>query len=190
MLAQKQVVLDFEGFKHRKNEYIIKEISVCGDFLDTICILPPFSFDKLSSEEKKSHTWVTQNLHGIDWSKGEYNYSFLNSFFLSLQLRYPGAKYWAKGLQKCILLKSYLNQPVFNLEDLGCPPVTEIVSNHKILPCAYHADHLPLYTLQKHCSRRKAFLYYNWLENETRTRSNSTDNVVPEFDALCVNESL
>ncbi len=71
MLAPKQIVLDFEGFKHRKNEHIIKELSVCGDFIDTIHFLPPFSFDKLSPEEKKSHSGVNQNLHGIDWSEGE-----------------------------------------------------------------------------------------------------------------------
>ena len=190
MLDLKKVVLDFEGFKHRKNEFIVKELSVCCDFVDTIHLSPPFPFEELSSEEKKSHTWVTQNLHGIGWSKGEYNYNFLSSFFLSILLRYPGAKFWAKGLQKCLLSKSYLNQPVFNLEDLSCPPIAQIDSHHKILPCAYHAEHLPVYTLQKHCSKRKAILYYNWLKNENRTCPNSTDNVVSEFDALCVNESL
>ncbi len=55
MLAPKRVVLDFEGFKQRKNEYITKVSSVCGDFLDTICFLSAFSFNKLSSQEKKSH---------------------------------------------------------------------------------------------------------------------------------------
>ena len=55
MLAPQQVELDFEGFKHRKNEDIIQNLSVCGDFLETICFLPPFSFDNLSSEEK-NHT--------------------------------------------------------------------------------------------------------------------------------------
>ena len=76
MLEQKQVVLDFEGFKYKRNEFVLKELSVCCDFLDTIYLLPPINFNQLSTDEKKAHTWVTRNFHGIDWSEGEHNYHF------------------------------------------------------------------------------------------------------------------
>ncbi len=47
----------FEGFKYRNNEYIIKEISVCGDFLDTIQFLPFIRREKITHLRNLKFSW-------------------------------------------------------------------------------------------------------------------------------------
>ena len=66
MLSPVIVVIDFEGFRHKKSEFIMKEFSICSNnYSDTVLFLPPISFNSLSSSESKSHQWVTKHLHDI-----------------------------------------------------------------------------------------------------------------------------
>ena len=46
MLNSEIVVLDFEGFRHKKTGFIIKEISICSNnYSDTILFLPPVPYN-------------------------------------------------------------------------------------------------------------------------------------------------
>ena len=66
IMSPEIVVIDFEGFRHKKSGFIIKELSICSNnYPDTVLFLPPNSFNSLSSSERKSHQWVTKHLHGI-----------------------------------------------------------------------------------------------------------------------------
>ena len=45
MLKPEVVVLDFEGFRHKKSGFIIKELSICSNnYTDTILFFPPVSY--------------------------------------------------------------------------------------------------------------------------------------------------
>ena len=61
MLKPEVVVLDFEGFRHKKSGFIIEEISICSNnYTDTILFIPPVSYNSLSASERKSHQWVSR----------------------------------------------------------------------------------------------------------------------------------
>ena len=67
MLSSKTVVLDVEGFRHRKEKFIVKELGVCTDgYLDCVSFLPPTSYSELTTQQKQSFGWLTRNLHGIE----------------------------------------------------------------------------------------------------------------------------
>ena len=75
MLSSKTVGLDVEGFRHRKEKFIVKELGVCTeDYLDCVSILPPTSYSELTTQQKQSFSWLTRNLHGIEWDPGNYPY--------------------------------------------------------------------------------------------------------------------
>ena len=50
MLSSKTVVLDLEGFRHRKEKFIVKEFGICTERLQRLCFvfttIKIFRFDK------------------------------------------------------------------------------------------------------------------------------------------------
>ena len=75
MLSSKTVVLDVEGFRHRKEKFIVEEFGICTeDYLDCVSFLPPTSYSELTAQQKQSFSWLSRNLHGIDWDIGNYPY--------------------------------------------------------------------------------------------------------------------
>ena len=92
MLSSKTVVLDVEGFRHRKEKFIVKELGVCtDDYLDCVSFLPPTSYSELTTQQKQSFGWLTRNLHGFEWDTGNYPYIYLTQIIQSVRLRNPGA---------------------------------------------------------------------------------------------------
>ena len=84
MLSSETVVLDFEGFRHRKEKFIVKEFEICTeDYLDCVSFLPPRSYSELSAQQKQSFSWLSGNLHGIDWDIGIYPYIYLTQIIQS-----------------------------------------------------------------------------------------------------------
>ena len=54
MLTSDFLVIDFEGFRHKSQQFIPKEISVRGaNYQDTIILQPPVKFSLLAEENKK-----------------------------------------------------------------------------------------------------------------------------------------
>ena len=73
MLSSKTVVLEAEGFRHRKEKFIVKELGVCTDDYLTAChFYLPTSYSELTTQQKQSFGWLTRNLHGIEWDTGNY----------------------------------------------------------------------------------------------------------------------
>ena len=67
MLSSKTVVLDVEGFRHRKEKFTVNEFGVCTeDYLDCVSFLPPTSYSELTTQQKQSFSWLKRNLHGIN----------------------------------------------------------------------------------------------------------------------------
>ena len=183
----KKVVIDFEGFKYQKRNFIIKELAVYGEYQDTIYFLPPQSFSSLSKSEQVCYQWITKNLHGLNWESGNYPYEKLKSIFESISLRYPLSEFYAKGKEKSDFLSSLLKRPVINLDDLGCPKIEHIPSSYYF--CSRH--YFQSKKFRKHCARRKSVGFFNWLREEdngyTKTPGNSEDQFVEQFASLSVN---
>ena len=85
MLATQTVVIDFEGFRFFNQPFTVKELfSQCFGYNDTILLEPPFPIHLVSVKAQKVYAWVTNNIHGLNWDSGNYDYLFLYCFFLSL----------------------------------------------------------------------------------------------------------
>ena len=127
MLNSEIVVIDFEGFRHKMSGFIIKELSIClNNYSDTVLFLPPISFNSLSSSERKSHQGVTKHLHGVSWYSGSYLYWFLSQIFIAIKIRFPTAKFYAKGKEKTATLQTLLQKDITHIETLLCPKIEEI----------------------------------------------------------------
>ena len=117
-------MLDLEGFHYKKSPFFIKEVAVCSEeYNDCVLFQPPRQFEVLSTDEKRAFTWLTRNLHGIDWSAGTYSYIYITQICQSICMRNPKAKFYAKGSEKTKLLTELLERPVMDLNDLGCPKI-------------------------------------------------------------------
>ena len=121
MLSRKMVVLDVEGFRHRKEKFIFKEFGICTEYyFDCLSFLPPTSYSELTTQQKQSFSWLSRNLHGIDWDIGNYPYIYLTQIIQSVRLRNPGAIFYAKGAEKVNFLSELLEFPVCDLNSLEC----------------------------------------------------------------------
>ena len=97
MLSSETVVLDVEGFRHRKEKFIVNELGVCTeDCLDCVSFLPPTSYSELKTQQKQCFSWLTRNLHGIEWDTGNYPYIYSTQIIQSVRLRNPCAIFYAK----------------------------------------------------------------------------------------------
>ena len=128
MLKLRPVVLDIEGFRHKKSGFIVKELSVCSrNYSDTVSFLPPSSFNILSSSEQKSYQWISKFLHCLAWESGDYTYCYLQQIIRSIKLRFTFAEFYAKGTEKkADTLKKLLQRDVINFEMLLCPKVENL----------------------------------------------------------------
>ena len=184
MLSNRAVVLDIEGFQHKNQSFVIKELSVCTeDYLDNILFLPPRDSSTLKPDEIKSFNWLTNNLHGIDWSIGSYPYIYLPQILQSVCLRNPRAKFFAKGLEKSKVLSEFLNQPVTNLDDLGCPKIDKNPFVESKFNCPNHQSLSKQRCQRLHCTKEKSQFFFNWLTNE-RGIDEAGGTVIPGFSNL------
>ena len=72
MLKERLVVLDFEGFRHQKNTFIVKELAITtSDYSDSLIFLPPVNFNSLPKPEQKAYNWLTNFLHRLHWDSGD-----------------------------------------------------------------------------------------------------------------------
>ena len=105
------IVLDIELTE--KN--IVKEL---GLFIDGsvhgFSFCPPKTF-----KPNKQTSWNTKHLHGNAWSSGKLDYEKLFAVFYDIKVM--NAEVFAKVLEKCRLLTTFLGQNVENLDDYDCP---------------------------------------------------------------------
>ena len=92
---------------------IIKELGLFIDgSVQGFSFCPPKSF-----KPNKETTWNTSHLHGIAWSSGKMDYEKLFAVFYDIKVM--NAEVFAKELEKCRLLTTFLGQNVENLDDYG-----------------------------------------------------------------------
>ena len=143
------IVLD----KEPTEKNIIKELSF---FIEGS--LQGFSFCPAKTfKPNKQTAWNTKNLHGIAWSSGKLDYDKLFALFYDIKVM--NAEVFAKGLEKCRLLPSFLGQNVENLDDYGCPKIQDLVKTDSSLICS---SYLLRHKTRVHCAERKAKVYGEW----------------------------
>ncbi len=182
MLTDTPVVVDIECFRFRNKEWIVKEISVCADFLDSIILQQPYPLSTLPLKVQKAFAWLTGNLHGISWSSGDYPYSYLQSYVESVKLRYPNSPYFAKGFEKCIFLSQQFDKQFNDLEDLGCPSVIHLPPPDTVSCVRNSLSH----SLSFHCARKKSSALATWLQKEV-DNGNYECSLVQGLDNLSFN---
>ena len=165
------VVLDFEGFRYRNKEWIIKEIGVAADYVDSLIFKEPFSLETLPSEVQRAYKWLTQNLHGLNWTNGDYSYDRLTLFVESIKLRYPQSIYYAKGHEKTVHLSLLFSKNVQDLDEIGCPKVENLPNT--ITTCSNKSQ---LHSYQNHCARQKAEAFSIWLANYNKNDKSENSN--------------
>ena len=179
MLSSKTVELDVEGFRHRKEKFIVKELGVCtDDYLDCVSFLTPTSYSELTTQQKQSFGWLTINLHGIEWDTGNYPYIYLTQIIQSVRLSNPGAIFYAKGEEKVKFLSYLLECCIIYLNSLSCPSIS---LNYFTQNCQNHSKGKKKFI--KHCAKEKSIFYFNWLTNE-RGIDEGGSTLVTEFNNL------
>ena len=145
----------------------------------------------LSSSEGKSHQWVSKHLHGISWDSGSYPYWFLSQIFIAIMIRFPTAKFYAKGKEKTETLQKLLQKDVTNLETLLCPKIEEIFTPVEHLTCSLHSSILPFKQKKKYCAKRKAQVYFYWITLPTNESScgesnsfSSSSEFISKFESM------
>lgn len=124
-----EFILDFQGFKIEKNEFVIKELSIIstdGQFYELHLFQPPCEFDELSENVKKQIVWLEKHYHGLYWASGLKEYSELKDIIKGMNI---SGKVYVKGVEKQKFISETLADlpsatTVINLEDLGCPKLS------------------------------------------------------------------
>ena len=120
------IVLDLQGFKLKSLGFIIKELSLCSSYNDTIFFKPSLKIANLPTHDRQTVIWLTNNLHGLDWDEGDIHYYDLKTICLSFSFRFFRKNFFANGIERCELHSKLLQKTVYNLEDLICPQISEI----------------------------------------------------------------
>ena len=155
-------LLDVGGFRHRKEKFNVKEFGICTeDYLDCLSFLPPTSYSELTTQQKQSFSWLSRNLHGIDWDIGNYFFIYLTQKIQSVRLQSPGAMFYVKGVEKVKFLSDLLECSIIGLNSLSCPSISV---NYFTQNCQNHSKAKNIFN--KHCASEKAVFYLNWLTNE------------------------
>ena len=195
MYNSELLVIDFEGFRHGNQLFIPKEISVRGsNYHDTILLQPPVKFSFLTEDFQKTYSWLTRNVHGINWDSGTHDHSFLFNFFNSIKLRFPNSSIFAKGKEKCAFLRNFFFN-VIDLDTLGCPKASQFSYNF----ASNCQNHLSVYRFD-HCAQEKANLFYDWVVNyyqrpttnecahcSSQGERQSVSNFIPESESFSYN---
>jgi hypothetical protein len=158
-MIESRVVIDIECFRFRSKPWVIKEIAVSGDYLDSIVLKPPYALETVNTFVKKAYAWITLNLHGLQWDSGEYKYERLEMFVQGLNLRYPQSQFYAKGSEKCMLLEKLFQRSFIDLDILDCPKITELC----YLKVFCGGNQSLSHSQSHHCARKKAKCYKDWL---------------------------
>ena len=143
------IVLDIELTE--KN--IIKELGLFIDgSVQRFSFCPPNTF-----KPNKQTTWNTTHPHGNAWSSGKLDYEKLFAVFHDIKVM--NAEVFAKGLDKCRLLTTFLGQNVETLDDFSYPKIQDLVKTDSLWNCSgYHFRH----NTRLHCAERKAKAYGEW----------------------------
>ena len=111
-----EVTIDIE-FLQGVNERVIKELAVVSKrVVQTYLFRPPYHMEAHGSEE-----------NGLNWSDGYIPYDQVFTVLSEAVAHYDHL--YARGQEKCNLLRNILDRPIHNYETLECPDPMELKSD-------------------------------------------------------------
>lgn len=133
------IIIDIQGFKDYNNDFIVKEIVILeSNTFHYFLVRPPFPFEYLSNEEKRTVKWVERN-HGILWREGVTDYYIIKNLVEPLMRM---KIILVKGVEKIKWLKEFCYDcTIINLEDFNCPSFFELYklySHDNERNCVHH----------------------------------------------------
>ena len=87
--------------------------------------------------------------------------------------------FFARGIQKSVLLAEYLKLPVSILEDISSPKIEHSLGRENLI-CKRQSHLLPSHQLMKLCTCRKTIFFFNW----KKELSNDASNLISNFGGL------
>lgn len=152
------IVIDIECFSNN----IIKELGIYKEGITTGLSFLPSSNLKSTPQD----AYLTKNLHYMSWNSGTYSYEILDDIVQEYK-NLEKVEFFAKGEEKCKFLSNLFNGVQFtNLEDYGCPKVTELSfvdeEDHKFCDGFICSSYPFRHQYTHHCAERKAYMYGQW----------------------------
>lgn len=152
------IIIDVQGFKNEKNEFIPKEIAIMWNKrVFVMLIKPPYPFYTLTKKERIQVAWIEKN-RGIYWNQGFIPFhNYKNCLDIFFKNKY--SRIFTKGGEKTLWLRDMFhnNNNIYNLEDKNCPSLVSLsdkyVNSPDILSCVYH-DNI--------CALKNVFLLNRW----------------------------
>lgn len=119
------IFVDLQGFKHKKNEFVVKEISILknDNQIFHYIVKPPYEWIYLPQKYKKQAIWLENNYHGFSWNDGFLTLAELKERIQPILLENEKQIVCVKGAEKIAWLKQILDNHYLNcinLENEGC----------------------------------------------------------------------
>lgn len=149
------VIVDVQGFKDCKNNFIIKEFALATtEYTQTYLIKPPYTYSKLTSEERKQVNWIERN-RGIYWREGYIDYHEFKRIIKPILAK---KQVFVKGLEKVKWIKEICDDFLaLDLSNKSCP-------NFEILHNTYCENNISLNCMShiKQCALKNVLCLKKW----------------------------
>jgi hypothetical protein len=135
----KSLFVDVQGFKSLNNEFIVKEFALCtSEYTQVFLIKPPYTFSRLSQDEKKRVLWLEKN-HGILWREG---YVDPREFRRMIVNHLNNQTIFVKGSEKIQWINDLCaNCTVIDLGEHDCPNFLHLYEKYCNKTSAYNCIH-------------------------------------------------
>jgi hypothetical protein len=154
------LIVDFEGFKLPHRSFIIKEFAYLNlDNNERMCYFfkAPDSL-QLTQSERRIVSWITKNIHNIEWDYGATDFYYLDKLLNHLTVD-SHAIFYVKGDEKKQILEKLTNfqTKIVDLESLGCPKFQDLF--YPFCMCGS-----PRHININHCALKKVLALSTWLK--------------------------
>lgn len=162
-MGQNIIIIDIQGYQFKSLHFLCKELSIINQnnsIYHTFFELP-IKFNSLSTSAQCQFRWLTNNIHGLNYSCRGLPYSLLSEVLNTHELIQSASLIVVKGAQKKKWLKYFLpHKNIINCEIWGCPKLLTLKYDFKCSD-SYHCHQHLKNTLQ--CSRENVFLISRWI---------------------------
>lgn len=170
---QTYVIVDLQGFKDYKNNFIVKEFAIAtNDYTQMFLVKPPYAYSLLSNEERKTVNWIEKN-RGYLWREG---FIDIREFKKNIHPFLEDKTVFVKGKEKIKWVTELCKScKVFDLSDQLCPNLPTLHQLHykelnregdAWFDYCGKSDFLTICNHKKICALKNVILLKKWyLEN-------------------------